>query len=364
MVTAEDGGGSISHRAFACWLLGAIAVAVTIVGALNWYVDPTGVTSRVTKWRVADNAEVRSEKLDLYEALDAKPEVVLLGSSRAMKLEPAHVRQLTGDRAFNAAVSGGVPGDALLFTKLLQEQQGDRFPHLVWGLDVDAFRTKQLRAGLSTDPRMARFIPRGERLATKLSSLGALTEWQTLHTTIRSVRAGGAKRSAAVADHSDFGPDGFQRWSLPFPRKPVYLGRAVRKEIEQYAGFIFGRDAYTKVEDRPVAEFSEVVRIANRHGDVPTIFVTPYQPIAEHILARHHIADREREVLARLRELQHGDDLHFRVVDLTDLESFGGDPSQFYDGVHMTPVNTRRVLDRLDRDGLLDRAGARLRRAG
>lgn len=352
--------GSITHRGFAMWLLGAVLVALIAIGAANWYVDPTGVTGRATPWRIADNAAVRSEKLDLYEGLEEEPEVVLLGSSRVMKFEPAYVERLTSDRAFNAAVSGGVPQDALLFTKLLEERQRTNFPHLVWGLDIDAFRNKQLRAGLATDPRMRRFIPRGERLASATAAAGTLTELQTAQAALRALQEKGLdpaareKPNSAEADRT-FSPDGFQEWSLPFPKQPVFLARAVRKQIGQYAGFIFQRDAYTRVERAPFADFRRVIEIANRHGDEPTIFLTPYHPLAERFLARHRNEEREQEVRERLHQLQEEGTVRFELVDLTSLDRFGGDPAEFYDGVHMTPMNTRLVLDRLDRDALLAR---------
>jgi hypothetical protein len=344
-----------THAQFVRWLVGITLLAVLAIGAFNWVIDPTGVTGRVTRWRIGENAEVRAQKLDLYDAMvehaDA-PEVVLLGSSRTMKFDPRVVQQLTGASAFNASVSGGVPRDAWLFTKLIEERQPRAFPHLVWGLDVDAFRDKQLRDGLATDPRMKRFIPRSERIATTLATAGTLVELQTLQASVRAVRAGGhAHRETKPGER--FSDRGFQEWSLPFPRDARAREAAIRRQIAQYAGFIFERDAYEGVEDAPLHDFEDIVRIANRHGDVPTIFVTPYHPLAEQLLDRYELGAREREVFATLHRLQREGELRFEVVDLTDLASFGGDPTQFYDGVHMTPRNTRRVLERLDRDGLL-----------
>lgn len=339
---------------FVRWLLGLVALAMLAIAALNWYVDPTGVTGRTTRWQVADNSVVRSAKLDLYEdALERgdAPEVVLLGSSRTMKFRPQLVEELTGERAFNAAVSGGVPQDAWLFTQLLDERQGDDFPHLVWGLDADAFRDKQLRDGLSTDPRMARFVPWSERAAIRIASLGALTELQTLEATIDSLRAGG--RSDRFEGRR-FSRDGFQLFSRTWERRDVLRNRAIRRQTTSYANFVFGRDAWDGVEAEPLREFRQVVQLANRRGDVPTIFLTPYHPIAEQQLAEHDLAGRREQVLDRIRRLRESDELRFELVDLSDLAAFDGDPDQFYDGVHMTPENTDRVLRVLDRRGLLD----------
>lgn len=354
----SDASAPISHVAFVGWLLGGVLMAMLAIGAFNWVIDPTGVTGRATRWRIADNAEVRSEKLDLYEAMvhgDAPPEIVLLGSSRVMKFDPRDVERLTGRPAFNASVSGGVPRDAWLFTRLIAEQQPGKgaFPHLVWGLDVDAFRDKQLRDGLATDPRMTRFIPRRERIATAVAGAGTLTELQTLKASVRSIRSGGAPKRRGPASARRFSAQGFQEWSLPFPRTQSALERSVRTQIAQYAGFIFERDAYDGITQQPLDDFVDVIRIANDNGDTPTIFLTPYHPLGEQLLAQHEIAAREREVRSKLRELQRDGDVRFEVVDLTSLASFDGDPRQFYDGVHMTPRNTRRALAVLQEQGVL-----------
>jgi hypothetical protein len=343
-----------SHRGFVAWLLGSIAVATLAIGAFNWAVDPTGVTGRTTRWQVADNSAVRSAKLDLYDArleADERPEVVLLGSSRTMKFNPATVERLTGARTFNAAVSGGTPNDAWLFTQLLEEQQDAGFPHLVWGLDVDAFREKRLRDGLATDPRMARFVPWTERVAIRVSSIGTLLELQTLEAALRSVRAGGP--TGAGAELERFDEAGFQLWSRKLESRDVLRNRAIRRQTTNYANFVFERDGYTRVEDEPFEEFVNVVRAANERDVVPTIFLTPFHPIALDQLERNGLQARRREVLDRLRELQDDGDVRFELVDLTTIDTFDGDPREFYDGVHMTPANTDRVLELLNERGLL-----------
>jgi hypothetical protein len=86
---------------------------------------------------------------------------------------------------------------------------------------------------------------------------------------------------------------------------------------------------------------------------VPTIFITPYHPIAEAQLAEFDLERRRDEVLDRLRKLQQQGDIEFELVDLSDPASFGADEREWYDGVHMTPVNTARALKRLDADGVL-----------
>ena len=40
----------------------------------------------------------------------------------------------------------------------------------------------------------------------------------------------------------------------------------------------------------------------------------------------------------------------FALLDYSRIESFGGDPSDFYDGVHVKAENARRIIDTAFRD--------------
>ena len=163
-----------AHATFVRWLL-----AATLAGrrqpsaAVNWYVDPTGVTGRSTRWLVAENSEVRSAKLDLYDdAARARrgPQVLLLGSSRTMKFDPADVERADGRaRVQRRGQRWRAARRVAVRASSWRSARARTFPHLVWGLDADAFRDKQLRDGLSTDPRMSRFVPRSERIGDDAS---------------------------------------------------------------------------------------------------------------------------------------------------------------------------------------------------
>jgi hypothetical protein len=339
-------------RSFVRMLLVAGVVGVVIIGALNAYIDPTGVTGRVTPWRVAKNSEARTAKVDLYDRLDAPPEIVLLGSSRTMKFDPTTVEKITNRRAFNAAVSGATPQDALLFTSLLADKQADDFPHIVWGLDVDQLRRKQLREGLSTDARMLQYLPLGQRFATRLTAAGELVTWQTTKLSLKALRAGKQPQVSKDQALAAFRGDGFQLWTRKLPRTPEALRRAVTKQLDNYESLVFGRDSFDQIERAPLTDVRRTIEIANEHGDEPTIFLTPYHPDAATRLKTHEIDRLTREARESVRQLR-DEGLRFRLVDLTNISTFGGDPAGFYDGVHMTPENADRVLRYLDsKDGL------------
>jgi len=194
-------------------------------------------------------------------------------------------------------------------------------------------------------------VSRSERIATMVASAGTLTELQTLKATIRSVAEGGAAGDGPQARR--FAGDGMQLWSLPLGTTAARRDTLIRRQVAMYAGFVFERDSYDGIEQEPLDEFTDAIRIANDHGDVPTVFLTPYHPLAEDLLRRYGIEDRAREVRSTLQELQEDGDVQFELVDLSELSSFEGDEAGFYDGIHMTPENTDRALQELHSRGAL-----------
>ena len=79
----------------------------------------------------------RGLKLQLLEQYQQSgpTAVLILGSSRSMKLSPQLIEQLTGDRAFNASVFSGGPNDFLGMYRVIK-QQAIHPNKLVLALDV------------------------------------------------------------------------------------------------------------------------------------------------------------------------------------------------------------------------------------
>lgn len=359
MVTSSDAYTPGPARHFVAWLLGATLLLVAGTLALNTAVDPLGATGRQTRWRVVVNAEVRALKLDLYRAQHTAPDTLVLGSSRSMRVNPVDIRRATGRSAFNLAVSGGTPKDSYLAVRWVEARSGVRgdFPHLVYGIDVDSFRTKRIAGSLEDDPRVAGLDigGRSPRPRLRMDALGSLLELDTLETTARVLLDD--LRGAPVdpgGGRTMFAPDGFALHATARHRHArPWVRRRVNTQMPGYINAVFTRDGFDGIEEEPLDYFTRTIRIANRHGDVPTVWLTPYQPMAEELLASHGYAQRRREVVQLLEEMQDREDVRLRFVDLSRLSSFGGDPLEFTDGIHMTPRNTRRVVVELARRALL-----------
>ena len=86
------------------------------------------------------------------------------------------------------------------------------------------------------------------------------------------------------------------------------------------------------------------MKLYNEHGVTPLVVLMPVQPRA---LRAFRAAGFQRHLdglTAYLASAQTR--CRFRVLDFTEIASFGGSATEFYDAVHPTRENTRRIIAR------------------
>jgi len=91
--------------------------------------------------------------------------------------------------------------------------------------------------------------------------------------------------------------------------------------------------------------FEKTLRLLNDHGTTPVIVVMPVHPRVLAALSKEGRVRTPAPFPAYLHSLEKR--FRLKVVDLTELSSFGGDQAEFYDGVHITRENGDRVIDTL-----------------
>jgi hypothetical protein len=186
--------------------------------ALNAVVDPYGyVGAGVFRKAIVSD---RSTKACLAERLAVAPRMLVLGSSRAMKVEPTYVASLTGRPTFNAAVSSASPQDAWAFVNLLHDRFGGGRQEVIWLVDVEAFRPKAVDPGLLQTPALSRYFSMSSRWQAQARGLTTLFSWQTAADSVRVLRrtvAGDTATSAVPCTYrtngvTEYAVDGFRRW--------------------------------------------------------------------------------------------------------------------------------------------------------
>lgn len=365
-----------AHASFVRWLLGVLAGAVVVLLALLWWLDPTSVTGRDTRFSIVVNGGIRQAKLDLMEELPEPPDVLVLGSSRSMQLDPAEITRVSGATAFNGAVSGGTSKDMYLYARYADELWGpDEYPHLVLGVVNDVLRNSGT-TGL--DPRLRRYLGRARTDRQPLQVAQELLQLTTLKAASRSLRhvlprdgAGALADPTGGADQVDAGlaRTGKQKnnrrdlldargMSQPGPEASKgTLQSRIDSQMQEYLGATFAAtDTFDGVDETGLSFLRRTIALANARGDVPTVWVTPFQPDARELLPAQY-EQRDARFRGAIKELLRDPDLQFEFVDFDDIASFDGDPAGFHDGIHMSTDNTARVIRALQERGALTSGG-------
>jgi hypothetical protein len=277
----------------------------------------------------------RSFKADQIEALDYAPEVVFFGGSRSMRFEPAYLARATGLLGFNLAMTNGKPEDAWAFLRFLHERSPATRLRWIWGVQLSTLYTRDLEAGLLQDPRLNRSFP-DELLWQQRALLPAVPE---------------DVPESSRAKVRRYGDDGVLLWNSYDAAErrgrtlarslEVYGKRALEKLSAEKAGGVAARG-------RSREYFEKSVALLNGWGVEPVIVCMPVHPEVLGLLREHGWQRRHERFLEYLSALRGR--LRFAVLDLTEISSFDGDPSAFYDGVHIKRENAQRMIDVIVRD--------------
>jgi hypothetical protein len=335
---AHAGGRFAGPPSAARYLVAAIAALVIV--ALS-----VGAIWPRTAW--ASPEASRTAKIRLLDKLARAPQLLVLGSSRAMRVDPALLRRLTGLTGFNAAVSSGTCADAWCFLHLV----ADRFPstpapRVLWMLDVEQFRARAIHPWLLSVPRLAQYIPaQFLPAAGRTASAGASTSagLSALSPAARASSLAGAAAASPAADPAaraavDYGyrriyaSDGLLRWA-PDDYRAAHgwtLGDGIADSIQKYRG-IYPR-GFKGLGSMPGWFVRESIKLLNERGVRPVIVLSPYQLQLLDFIAGRGWPLRHQQLLDFFASLRPSCD--FVLLDMTRTSSFGGRPSEFYDGTH------------------------------
>ena len=161
------------------FLLGFV-IGLILLGAsvttLNVLADPYGYAgSGLFATAILSDRPI---KACLIERLPTAPSLMILGSSRAEKIQPSQLQRLTGLAGFNAAVSSGTPDDAWSFANLLHERAGGTQQRVLWLLDVESMRRRPIDPGLLDTPSLARFLTASTAINGRVQNLWSFVSWR------------------------------------------------------------------------------------------------------------------------------------------------------------------------------------------
>ena len=346
-----DGGwsGSPAWASAVRWFLLALILGVGAVFACNAYVDPNGITGSKHYQIVLFDGLNRAAKVELMSAAEHPPRVLILGSSTSRNADPKTVEQLTGYPAFNAGMSAGMPIDMYAMASYAYSLWNSAPPHIVYLVDVDTtLNPTPSNAGLLTTPELWKQFTFADKARVARDAYRPYLTRDALMNSIRSVQAGTPYSDLVVNAVTHFRPDGFRR------RDPFAHANAVQRreaETRRYRETIYRNNGAERLDAVSEDYLTRLVDLAAEHDQVPTIVLMPPHPAYRAAMQREGYERRRVAVLRFLHTLRA--DGHARIVDMTSIHSFGGDPALFSDNVHMTKPNVDRLLTQLNELGVL-----------
>ena len=143
-----------SARRFLLGFVAGLIVLGASVTTLNVLADPYGYAgSGLFATAILSDRPI---KACLIERLPHAPSLMILGSSRAEKVQPSHLQRRTGLAGFNAAVSSARPMTRGRSRTSCMTEAGGAQQRVLWLLDVESMRQRPLDPGLLDTPSLAR----------------------------------------------------------------------------------------------------------------------------------------------------------------------------------------------------------------
>ncbi len=329
---------------FVLVLVLATALVMGAVLALNVVADPYGSVG--THYFPTVTTSDRTVKADRIEQLKQGPELVVLGSSRSMRYEPAYIKQKTGLSTFNAGVNGiGGTADAWAMSQFIHDTWPDADPAYLWLLDVESFVPFEVGARTANEPRMARYV--GQASIGKDPREFARALWENRSTLLSLDTAWDSARLVLYREEAKSSQSKYRKQILADgvikPRKwtEKEWKRRWPNSVERYSNL--HKSVYKRLDPTAQEYFEKTLAFMNEQGQTPVIALTPVNPKLRRIIAPLGWTERHQEVVAYVESL-HGE-YDFVLLDMTDPRVFGFDKTEWYDGVHMTTLNTRRAID-------------------
>ncbi len=304
---------------------------------------------------VAGRAPMGSElrnKMFLFRSFQAVApvEVLIVGSSRCMKIDPEAIRHETGLRTFNQCLSGGQAEDYLAAFRWSVSQPGVRLKLLLVSLDPDTLGDAEPRYdSLRTDWVWNRLIgsdgPSRRALWDDLLALKASFSADWLVGRIRALKQASPEEARSIPD---FEPNGYIHYTKLEHLKA--LGSFDRKQER--------RDIPGKWEEkyRILAKPSSqgdwrrkrcieiMLKEARARGIRVILWLPPVAPELLTRLRRTTQFDRiQAGVATYIGGLCHSPAADVECFDFTDLDRFDGLNDDWYDTVHMGERNAERL---------------------
>lgn len=272
-------------------------------------------------------SELRIKADLIHEHLKQPVELVFFGGSRSQRFDPDFARRATGLRAVNIAISNAHPEIVWAMLNWFYAVWPDAKIHCVLGMQSGMLRDRDLDPALIQDPRFYPYFP-DDLLEQQRALLPKSVD--------RMPKSYGFLNNK----YSDLG---MLLWNV-YDRR-VKLGLTLDEALDKYIARVLrsgSGNPDSAYDTRSRTYFEKTVALLNAHGTTPIIVLMPVHPRVLAVMRVHHMGGERQRLRNYLAA--YGRTARIKVLDFTDIRSFGGNADWFYDGVHITRSNANRVI--------------------
>lgn len=321
---------------------GIMIFTAAIIAALNFIVNPMSLYPTHIFPPAIVNGRINKIKLMRYAK--PKPQSLIIGASNVFLIEPKYVTKSTGQLAMNASVESAMAEDYYAMIRFAVEQANLNLKTVFIGLDVGSFRndisedprlleTPELRSYVGVSDLYAEF--KALRLAF------ARTQTQLSVYTLEAACKGRVKTPSAHMD-----PDGYVQYDQ-FHHDRMSgifdLNENLRQSVKLYSARYTG---FSQLSMKRLGYLEQTLRYCREHDISVVLFTTPLHPYLRNLLPNYN--RRLGELRAQVENLCAR--YNFPFFDYSNLDSFEGSSTHFYDGEHMDEGNARLLETKLFND--------------
>ena len=309
------------------WFLLVSMGTLAAIGLLNYLVNPEGIYS--TRLVPPLLWGSRPNKAQLLLQATPAPQALILGSSRVMNLAPSDFQRATGLVTFNAAVDSAKPEDYYVLLRFAV-QRAHLAPRLLFlGVDVESFHDHE---------PVHYYLQQPTLLGSLMLTQNHFWQWKSFTRLFTQFETGLSLTSLQkiISGHTQLAEpvdaDGFTHFNDKEALRragQVSQQQLIQKTIERFAPRY---DDYTGLSQDRLDYLDQTLRYAHDHNILVVLFLTPSHPAVVQGLIQHGYLARKQQVLDTLQKM--GERWGCAFWDMSDPESFGGNPDSFYDGVH------------------------------
>ena len=340
----------------AYWRFTSVSSAIVILAAaiFNLLINPFSIYGIKL---IAHPMGMYEKKFKLYNEFKPPANVLILGSSRVMTLDPEIVENLTGERCFNFWLPGAATETYYAVLKLALTDMHDPIDTVIVGAGIEAFHPS-----LGIQPE-ARYIPELSRYFIH-DPHGSATIWDkigllfTMDQTLQSAQMayGTLRKSLGRVPQSNEPPkleyryDGFTvqaKSDAQIDAGNFDLDAKIEARLrnKRYTERSLAISGWTGLSHARTAYWEDFLKLCKQNDIKVYTFMPPAHPKLIALLSEFNaqpIFDQVSDYLKKSTEENGGT---FR--DYTDIDNFNGDPNLFYDELHIRKGNGDRILENL-----------------